>query len=64
MKTKTKKAAAKRFKLKKSGKIERESVGKRHLMQNKSKKSKRHKRHDHDVKDANIKAVKSMLVCG
>ena len=64
MKSKTKKAAAKRFKVKKSGSIMRESVGKRHLMQHKTKKSKRHKRQDHEVTSANIKAVKSMLLCG
>ncbi len=61
MKQKTKKAAAKRFKVKKSGKVMREAVGKRHLMQHKTKKSKRHKRHNSEVSATDMPAIKIML---
>ncbi len=63
MKTKLKvrKAAAKRFKITGSGKVMRNQLGKRHLLEHKSAKSKRQKRSALVVHSTNVGAIKDML---
>jgi large subunit ribosomal protein L35 len=60
-KIKTKKAAAKRFKITGTGKVLRGSVGKRHLLEHKAKKTKRQKRNTHELTSADKDKVKAML---
>lgn len=60
-KIKTNRAAAKRFKKKKSGTFKRGKSGKRHILTKKSKKRKRSLRELTTVSDANLGQVKRML---
>ncbi len=64
MKLKTKRAAAKRFKLTGSGKIKRHSSHHSHILTKKSSKRKRGLRQASLVSDADLKRVKSMLKIG
>ena len=64
MKLKTKRAAAKRFKLTGSGKIKRHSSHHSHILPKKSSKRKRGLRKAALVSDADLKRVKSMLKIG
>jgi len=64
MKLKTKRAAAKRFKLTGSGKIKRHSSHHSHILTKKSSKRKRGLRKASLVSDADLKRVKSMLKIG
>jgi len=60
-KIKTKKAAAKRFKVTGTGKVVRNAVGKRHLLEHKSKSSKRQKRNTLELTSADKDKVRNML---
>ena len=60
-KLKTKKAAAKRYKITGSGKIMRESSGLKHLLEHKSAKSKRNKQGTTAVAKSEIKKIKRMI---
>ncbi len=60
-KLKTKKAAAKRFKITGTGKVMRGAVGKRHLLEHKSKSVKRQKRNSLVLSSSDKDKVKSML---
>lgn len=60
-KLKTKKAAAKRFKITGAGKVMRGQVGKRHLLEHKPKGAKRQKRGSLVIDATNIPAIKEML---
>ena len=64
MKLKTKRAAAKRFKVTGSGKIKRHSSHHSHILTKKSSKRKRGLRQPSLVSDADLKRVKSMLKIG
>lgn len=60
-KLKTKRAAAKRFKLTASGKIKRAKAFKSHILTKKNKKRKRNLRKGVMVDKANVKMVKTLL---
>jgi len=60
-KMKTNKGAAKRFKVKKSGKVKRGAAYRSHILTKKSQKRKRNLRAPHLVDSTNIKQIKSML---
>ena len=60
-KLKTKKSAAKRFKVRASGSIKRGQAFKRHILTKKSTKSKRHLRGSAAVHDADVASVRRML---
>lgn len=60
-KGKTRKAAAKRFKITGSGKVTRYSVGQRHLLGHESSKVKRNRRGATEISTADENKVKSML---
>ncbi len=60
-KLKTKKAAAKRFKVTATGKVLREKVGKRHLLEHVLPKRKRNKRGDFQVSPSDMQKIKEML---
>ncbi|MFV0440704.1 MAG: 50S ribosomal protein L35 [Lachnospirales bacterium] len=60
-KMKTKKAAAKRFKVTGTGKIKYPKANKQHILTKKSSKRKRHLRKAGIVSDANKKPVKKLL---
>ena len=60
-KMKTKKGAAKRFKVRGSGSIKRGAAYKRHILTKKSTKRKRQMRKRSAVDFTNLKAVRSML---
>ena len=60
-KMKTNKGAAKRFKVKKSGKVKRGCAYRSHILTKKSQKRKRNLRAPHYVDSTNIKQIKSML---
>ena len=60
-KVKTRKAAAKRFKITGTGKILRNTAYKRHLLEHKSPTSKRQKRGAVEVDKTDIARIKSML---
>jgi large subunit ribosomal protein L35 len=60
-KQKTKKAAAKRFKVTGSGKILRRNAMKSHNLEKKSAKRKRKFRRDHAVADTDTREVRRML---
>jgi len=60
-KIKTNRAAAKRFKKKKSGAFKRGKANKSHILTKKSKKRKRSLREITTVDDTNLKQVKRML---
>ncbi len=57
-KLKTKRAAAKRFKISGTGKLIFKGPGKSHLLEHKSRKRKRTLRNDRVISDANRKAMK------
>ncbi len=61
IKLKTKKAAAKRFKITGSGKIMRNQIGKRHLLEHKKTASKRQKKSALVLNKADVQLVKAML---
>ncbi len=61
VKLKTRKAAAKRFKITGSGKVMRNQQGKRHLLEHKASRSKRQKRGALVVDATNVGAVKAMM---
>jgi large subunit ribosomal protein L35 len=61
IKLKTKKAAAKRFKITSTGKVMRNQMGKRHLLEHKSSSSKRQKRNALVVNKSDVTLVKEML---
>ncbi len=63
-KQKTRRAAAKRFKITKKGKILRRHAGMRHLLSAKSNKRKRLLGKSGAVKDADVARVRSMLPGG
>jgi large subunit ribosomal protein L35 len=60
-KMKTNRGAAKRFKVKKSGKVKRGAAYRSHILTKKSQKRKRHLRSPKYVDKTNIKAVKDLL---
>lgn len=60
-KLKTKKSAAKRFTVLKSGKVKRWKANKSHILTKKAKKRKRNLRKGVMMNDANLKNVKAML---
>lgn len=60
-KMKTRKAAAKRFKVTGSGKVTRRRQGSKHLLAHESAKLKRTRANDEVVSDADMKKIKSML---
>ncbi len=60
-KMKTKRAAAKRFKLTGSGKLKRFKAYKRHILTKKSPKTKRNLRHATMMSSANEKTMKKVL---
>lgn len=61
-KLKSKRGAAKRFKVTAKGKVKMSKANRRHLLTAKSTKHKRHSRGSHFLKGANAKAVKKMLL--
>ena len=61
LKMKTKRAAAKRFKVTGTGKLMRNKAYKRHILTKKSTKRKRNLRHAGLVDATNVKAMKSIL---
>lgn len=63
-KLKTNRAAKKRFKMLKSGKIKRHQATRRHILTSKSKSRKRHLRDDTFVDKADVKAIKQLLPYG
>jgi len=60
-KMKTKRGAAKRFKVTGSGRVKRARGYRRHILTTKSRKKKRHSRKAGMVSPANEKAIKSLL---
>ena len=60
-KMKTKKSAAKRFKVRAGGSIKRSQAFMRHILTKKSTKRKRHLRGTTNVHDSNKRAVRAML---
>jgi large subunit ribosomal protein L35 len=58
---KTKKSAAKRFKVRAGGSIKRSQAFMRHILTKKSTKRKRHLRGTTNVHDSNKRAVRAML---
>jgi len=60
-KVKTKKSAAKRFKIRSSGSIKRSQAYMRHILTKKSTKRKRHLRGTTEVHASNKRAVRAML---
>jgi len=60
-KMKTKKSAAKRFKVRGSGSIKRAQAFKRHILTKKTTKNKRHLRGSTAVHEADVASVKAML---
>ena len=60
-KMKTNRGAAKRFKVKKSGKIKRGSAFRSHILTKMDAKTKRNLRNPKHVDATNVKAVKAML---
>ena len=60
-KFKTKRAAAKRFKLTGSGKLMRNHANKRHILTKKTRKRKRHLCKDVELDQTNVKTMKKIL---
>ena len=60
-KMKTKKSAAKRFRVRASGSIKRGQAFKRHILTKKTTKSKRHLRGAVQISDADVKSVRRMM---
>jgi len=60
-KMKTKKSAAKRFRVRAGGSIKRGQAFKRHILTKKTTKNKRHLRGAVEVHSTNVDSVKSML---
>ncbi|OGA21701.1 MAG: 50S ribosomal protein L35 [Betaproteobacteria bacterium RIFCSPLOWO2_02_FULL_67_19] len=63
-KVKTKKSAAKRFKIRAGGSIKRSQAYLRHILTKKSTKRKRHLRGTTNVHDSNKRAIRAMLPYG
>jgi len=63
-KMKTKKSAAKRFKIRPGGTIKRSKAYLRHILTKKSTTRKRHLRGTHKVHDTNTRAIRAMLPNG
>ncbi len=63
-KMKTRKAAAKRFKITANGKVMYKKANKGHLLTRKSSKRKRNLRQEGEVSDADIERVKQMMPYG
>jgi large subunit ribosomal protein L35 len=61
-KLKTRRAAAKRFKVTARGKVKRRQAGRRHLLEKKPRKRKRRLRRPTLVADADVKAMKRLLI--
>jgi large subunit ribosomal protein L35 len=61
IKIKTKKAAAKRYKVTGTGKIVARKAGLRHLLTHKSRKRKRSLGADFEVSDTRVKSIKKIL---
>ena len=61
IKVKSKRSAAKRFKVTKNGKVTYAKQGRRHLLTGKSSKRKRHLRSGDTLKPCEAKRVRSML---
>jgi large subunit ribosomal protein L35 len=60
-KMKTKKSAAKRFRVRPGGTIKRGQAFKRHILTKKTTKNKRHLRGSTAVHESDVKSVKSMM---
>ncbi len=60
-KMKTKKAAAKRFKVTGTGKLKRNKANKSHILTKKTRKRKRNLRKSTLVDDSNVKAMKKIM---
>ena len=60
-KVKTKKSAAKRFKVRPGGSVKRSQAYMRHILTKKSQKRKRHLRGTTGVHDSNKRAIRAML---
>lgn len=60
-KMKTKKGAAKRFRVRPGGSIKRGQAFKRHILTKKTTKNKRHLRGSAEVAKSDIKSIRSML---
>ncbi len=60
-KMKTKKGAAKRFRVRASGSVKRAQAFKRHILTKKTTKNKRHLRGTVNVHSADVAAIKSLL---
>ncbi len=60
-KMKTKRGAAKRFRVRASGSIKRGQAFKRHILTKKTTKNKRHLRGPVTVHDSNVAAIKAMM---
>ena len=60
-KMKTKKSAAKRFRVRAGGSIKRGQAFKRHILTKKTTKSKRHLRGPVQIADADVKSVRRMM---
>ena len=60
-KMKTKRAAAKRFRVRPSGSIKRGQAFKRHILTKKTTKNKRHLRGTLNVHDSNVESVRQMM---
>jgi large subunit ribosomal protein L35 len=63
-KTKTRKAAAKRFEIKKSGKIMRRHAGLRHILEWKSSRQRRKLRRKSELSSADTRRVRDMIPGG
>ncbi|MCO4761952.1 MAG: 50S ribosomal protein L35 [Myxococcales bacterium] len=63
-KMKTRRGAAKRFSIRKSGKIKRASAYRRHLLEHKRRKMKRHLRGSDTVDSTNESAIRRMMPYG
>ncbi len=63
-KLKTNRAAKKRFKLKKSGKIKRKKANRRHILTSKAKGRKVRLRQDAYVNDADAKSIRQLFPYG
>jgi len=61
VKMKTRKGAAKRFRVRKGGSIKRGQAFKRHILTKKSQNRKRRLRGTADVHQADVKAIRSMM---
>ncbi len=63
-KMKTRRGTAKRFKIRKSGKVKRASAYRRHLLEHKGRKTKRQLRGSKTMDSTNVGAIKRQLPYG